>query len=460
MSSSSGSTLLVKTTAILLVVLIVALAAAYIQLSNNIQNINRKIGSIQGQVQKLGSTQNTSQSQLSTLEEKIRELSEQISQLQEAQKNNTGSLNSKIAALAENITTLQARLAMLEAMQANTTSNLSARLASLEAELNTLQNQLSRLQAEYENRMFPATITDATGDTVVVESRPERIVALAPSVVEILYYINATDRLVGVTQYTDWPPSVVNAIHNGTIQVVGGYWNPSLEKILSLNPDLVIGVANVPSQAQIKKELKAYGIPMILLPQSTIQDIGRALIMAGEATGNIAQAARAASEFESHIMSIKIAGEKVQSRETVAIVVWVNPIIIAGNGTFQGDAISWIGAVNAFNNMTGWKPISPEQLLEAKPQVIILDGIPVENFTSYLNSTLGANATMQIPAIAEGRVYSIMPPLTDIMSRPSPRFAYALLVLQYIVYPEIYNETVQSVPHTISTIPNIAWPAP
>ncbi len=458
-----------KVAAAAIIIALIALplsAYAITSLHKSLQETNNQIQALRSELEKLNSNQTSQltsvENQVKALETTSQQLARQLRMINEeiaASKANQTRLSSQLFSLAKNLSTLQAVLTSLQQQVTSLNATQAKQLEQLQEQVASLEARIKKLEEEYANRMFPAVVRDATGGTVVIEERPTRIVALAPSVTEILYYVNATDRLVGVTQYTDWPPSVVERVKNGEIQVVGGFWNPSLEKILALNPDLVIGVANVPSQAQIKQELAAYGIPMILLPQNSILAIRDAILMVGEATGNIAEAARAASQYMAHIMSIKLAGEGVSEKARVALIVWLNPLYVAGNNTFQGSGIEWIGAENAFANVTGWAAVSPEALLEAKPTVIITTNIPPKNLTDYLNQTLGENATQQIPAVKDHRIYCIQGNLTDLINRPSPRFAMGLLLLQYLVYPQLYNATIQG-DQCLQTMPNITWPTP
>ncbi len=390
---------------------------------------------------------------LNSISVQITTLSNEITNIRN-QLNNTAS-SKDLDTLANRISTIEANLILLnQTLQAVNSSN-NQQITNLIDQINTLQKQLDTLRIKLEQLEFPVTVTDATGDTIIISARPERIVALAPSIVEILYYVNATDRLVGATDYTDWPPQIAEAMENGTIANVGSFYSPNIEAILSLNPDLVIGLDNVPSHAEIKEILGSRGIPMILLPQNDVYAIKESILIVGKATGNLAEATRAASNYEAEILSLKVASQQVEKAH-VAIIVYINPIFIAGEGTFHSSGLNWIGAENAFANYTGWAAVSPEDLLEASPDVIILTGINVTDLVSYLNQTLG-NETMSIPAIANNRVYCIGYPLTNLLDRPSPRYAEGLLLLQYIIYPQLYNATESQIPQCITSFPNITF---
>jgi len=328
-------------------------------------------------------------------------------------------------------------------------------------DIQALQEKIVQLEEAlnktYEAIFFPAEIVDGTGDIVVVPARPQRIVSLAPAVTETLYYVGAADRIVAVDSYSNWPAWIAEARDNGTLIDVGGPWTPSVEAILVAEPDLVIGVAGIGPQEQVKKILAAYGIPVILLPQESIADIKRSIMIVGYATGNVEEAASTLLEFEANLSRIQVA-VPVEKR-SVALVVWVNPLYVAGSNTFQGDMLVFVGAENAFANVTGWAMIAPEALVEASPDIIILSGVELEVFYQFINETLG-DAAQGIPAIANNLVFCVGQPYNDMLVRPSPRIVGGLVLLQYIVYPEIYGATWDDIPRCINatTMPSLPIP--
>lgn len=343
--------------------------------------------------------------------------------------------------------------------------NITERITLLKSSINesqkSLLEQLNRLEEKVksleEKILFPTTVTDGSGDQVIIPARPSRIVSLAPSATEILYFVNATDRLVGVDSYSDFPEWIPVARENGSLIDVGGFWNPSVEAILSANPDLVIGVAGVTAHQQLKQLLKAYGIPVVLLPQKSLSDIKESILIAGEATGNIDEAVKAAVQFESSLSKIKYANYTTTPK--VALIVWLNPVWTAGNSTFQSEAVFWAGGVNAFENYTGWITVSPEELVQAAPDIIVGVGVNTTAIISYLQQQLGDSA-YQIPALANNQVYCIGSPYSDMLKRPSPRIIEGILALQLVIHPEIYGYTPSTLPScingtTLPTLPSI-----
>jgi len=347
--------------------------------------------------------------------------------------------------LVAQIEEIQARL--LEYPTKEDIQALQERIALLEEALNKT----------YEAIFFPVEIVDGTGDLVVVPDRPERIVSLAPAATETLYYVGAADRIVAVDSYSNWPAWIEEARNNGTLIDIGGPWTPSVEAILAAEPDLVIGIAGIGPQEQVKKILSAYGIPVILLPQESIADIKRSIMIVGYATGNVEEAASTLLEFEANLSRIQVAVPA--EKRSVALIVWVNPLYVTGSDTFQGDMLVFVGAENAFADVSGWGMVAPEALVEASPDIIILSGVELETFYQFINETLG-EAAQTIPAIADNLVFCVGHPYNDMLVRPSPRIVGGLVLLQYIIYPEVYGATWDDIPRCINatTLPGLPEP--
>ena len=377
----------------------------------------------------------------------LESLDERLSNLEEnaATRQDIEAVNANIEDVRAQVNELAASLA--EAATAEDLNRLASRLEELAEKVNGLEEKL----------LFPATIVDGTGSEVVIPSRPERIVSLAPSTTEALYFVGALDRIVGVDSFSDYPPEIKNMTESGEVAVIGGFADPSIEEILALNPDLVVGVAGWGPHEKVKLILESMGIPVVLLPQESINDVRRGILILGIATGNIDQAVTALREFDAKIYLAKYYSETVTPVRT-ALIVWVNPIWVAGGGTFQNDIIEYAGGVNVFANITGWASVSPEDLLAADPEVIILThDMNATEFTSYLEDALG-DAAYNITAVREGRIYTIQGDYDNLLSRPSPRVADGVALLLYILHPDLYNASAPPSIVSPETVPEIPLP--
>ncbi|ASJ12309.1 ABC transporter substrate-binding protein [Thermococcus thioreducens] len=269
---------------------------------------------------------------------------------------------------------------------------------------------------------YPLTITDFAGRQVTIEKEPERIVSLAPSITETLFYIGAGDKLVGVTKWADFPPAVEN------ITRVGGYGQyANLEIIASLNPDLIIADG---FSMSILNELEKIA-PVVIVDPKNMSGIYRKIELLGEIT-NREEAARAViAEMKAKVNYITstVAGT---SRPKVLFITWWNPLYVPGSGTFQDDLIRLAGGENIFSDMNGWAQVSLEQVLERNPDVIILSahaGITAEELcnTPLINTN----------AFKNGMVFTISD--DNLVSRPGPRIVHGLEEIAEYLHPDAFN---------------------
>ncbi|NJE61023.1 ABC transporter substrate-binding protein [Thermococcus sp. 21S7] len=269
---------------------------------------------------------------------------------------------------------------------------------------------------------YPITITDFANRTVTIESEPKRVVTIAPSITEDLYYLGLFDRVAGVTDFDDFPPEVANVTR------IGGYGKyANLEVIASLNPDLIL----VDSfSTAILGDLEKIA-PVVVVDPHGMNDIPKALELLGRVFNAEESAKRVTAEFQEEVKAISsmVAGEP---RVGVFYVVWNNPLMTAGGGTFIGDVIELAGGENIFNDTTGWPTVSPEQVLERDPDVILLTphcGMSVQDvYKGPLANTKAAK---------EGRVYMIEN--ENDLIHPSPRVVKGLEAVAKLLHPDAFQ---------------------
>ncbi len=459
----SGKVSALHVSAALAVLLLLIIGAGF-------YTIYQKLGSLESQVAEISENYERVSSDIEAIKAEIRESQEGVESINdsiESLSRRVGEIESKlgdvasledlerilqdVAEISAAIETLGERIAELEEAASGEEEQIQGLVTQLEDLRFKLEQLGQRVDQLYESLFFPATIVDGTGQTVIVSERPERVVSLAPSVTEALYYINALDMLVGVDDYSDFPPEVVEAREAGTIASIGGFWNPSIEAILELEPDLVIGVTSVPSHLQVKEVLEAYGIPVLLLPNNSLSDVRESLIMLGKATGKVSEAYTTALKFDMALAALGIViggGEPLD----VAVVVWPNPLFVVGGGNWEDEIIAKAGGVNVYGDIPGWPQVSYESLVERNPDIIIImsgAGVTVEDFIAALESQLG-DAAYEITAVREGRVYVLQGAYNDSFARPSPRTALSAYVLAAIMSPEAFGLDLGDIPEVVS----------
>lgn len=276
-------------------------------------------------------------------------------------------------------------------------------------------------------RRGPVSAVDDAGREIRLERLPAKIVSMAPSNTEILFAIGLGDRVVGVTNYDNYPPEVSG------ITKVGDAWTPDYEKIVSLAPELVLAVGTPDSQ--LVKGLEGYGLKVFILQAATIDQVASDIELVGKITGAEKQARKVAQETRARVQAVRAkvpaVGDAARPRVFWALdaELWT-----VGPGSFVDDLIVSAGGRNVGASLgLPYGKFSEESLLEADPDVII---IPVLDpaVPDALSRLAGWNS---LKAVREGRVYQIDP---DIVSRPGPRIAEALEQVARLLYSDLFGK--------------------
>jgi iron complex transport system substrate-binding protein len=227
-------------------------------------------------------------------------------------------------------------------------------------------NKQSLTDSSYDkNKPFPVTLTDDMGRNVFLKSEPQRIVSLAPSNTELLFYLGLGERVVGVTTYCEYPEEAK------LITKIGGFNNPSLEKIVALKPDLVLATD---VHQGLVKGLEDAGLNVLVVKSNTIEGIFNAVQMVGRAAGVEDRAVELTKGLRDRVNTIseKIAKIPQDQRPTVYYEMWYEPFMSVSGDTLIGQIIELAGGINITDNSSQQYPhISEEVIIEANPQVMI-----------------------------------------------------------------------------------------
>ncbi len=281
----------------------------------------------------------------------------------------------------------------------------------------------------------PATeeikFTDALGDEIVLTETPQRIVSLAPSITEILFEIGAGGQVVGRTDYCNYPKEAL------ALPSIGGFSAEaiSLETIISLEPDLVIGGSIY--QAEVIKALTDAGVPAFVSQPANLAEIKDSLGLIGKITGHADEAAASADEMQARIDAVTEAVSAVPAdqRPTVFYEVWHEPLMSANGVTVVGELIDLAGGVNMFADLTDEYPtVSVEQIVEVDPQFIIGPSSHGDQMTAEV---IGAREGWgNLSAVKNNAIYIVD---GDIVSHASPRIVIVLEEFAKILHPDLFK---------------------
>lgn len=212
------------------------------------------------------------------------------------------------------------------------------------------------------------SLTDDAGHKVTLAAPAQRIVALAPHIVETLYVAGAGKQIVGAVEYSDYPQSAKS------IRRIGSYSSFDIESLLALKPDLVIGWETGNSPAAIEK-IRKLGIPVYLSQSNRVAQIAHEIENFGKLAGTERVAQPAADTFRKRLDRLE---KDNRGRPTVTVFYQVSdaPLMTIGGQQIISNAIAICGGQNIFASLTPMAPvISPEAVIAANPEAIMTAGM-------------------------------------------------------------------------------------
>jgi iron complex transport system substrate-binding protein len=270
-----------------------------------------------------------------------------------------------------------------------------------------------------------AAFTDELGRPVSPRHVPSRrVVSLAPNVTELLFAIDADDQLVGVDQYSDQPAGLVEKIRR-----VGNDYQPSLETIVALSPDVVFTSLSA-NRRETAEALERLGVPVFVTDTPAVADLDRTLRDLGAVTGHAPQAERQIAQNHAGFERLRRRA-RGRPRPRVLVVVWDEPLYVAGKGTFTHDLIDLAAGENVAADAVGFAKYPLERVLRAAPDVIVLP--------THAPETKGAEAIRYwsrwalLPAVRTHRVHAIE---DAIISRPGARLVAGAELLFGLFHPD------------------------
>jgi iron complex transport system substrate-binding protein len=270
----------------------------------------------------------------------------------------------------------------------------------------------------------PVTVTDDAGEEVTLAEPAARVVSLAPANTEIAYAIGAGDRMVGGTSYDDYPEEAK------ALPKIGDFANPSVEKIVAMQPDLVLAAGGV--QDGLRSKLEKLGMQVYVIDPVTFDGVVDDIRELGQLMGVQDQAEHVAQTMEAAAAAV---AAKVGSldKPVTFVEIYSKPLMTAGSGSFIDDLVTHAGGVNLGAAAgQGYPYYSSETLIDEDPAVYIA--------VSGAQSTPGEIAKRPgyagLTAVKDGRVYVID---DNLIARPGPRLVEGLQQLAEMIHPEAYQ---------------------
>lgn len=268
------------------------------------------------------------------------------------------------------------------------------------------------------------SLVDDAGRQVRLPRPARRVVSLIPSATEILVAVGAGDRLVGRTDFDRGP--AVDALPS-----VGGGMNPSIEAIVALRPDLVLGWETKGDQST-RERLEELGVPVFAVEADDTTDVFRTVGSLGRLTGRAPAADSLSAGLRRELAEVaaSVAG---RPQPTVFFLVWNDPPMTAGPGTFISQVLGVAGGRNVFADVAGeWPNVALEEIVRRQPDFLVLPQ-GEKGGAHDVAQLRGAPGWRELRAMREGRVVTID---SEMMNRPGPRLGEAARALRDALHPD------------------------
>ena len=275
----------------------------------------------------------------------------------------------------------------------------------------------------------PGDFTDDVGRVVTMHKVPERIVSHVPSITETLFALGLGERVVGVSDYCDYPEEAKLK------PSVGNYYNPTVEKIVELEPDLVL--TDGYSEGLIV-QLEDLGITSFVINPKDIDHILRDIELVGKITGTEERAKELLEDMQKRISRVL---NQVKDAPRVKVfyvfdATDLNSPWTAGPGSIIDSLISMAGGENIAAKAEGsWVQFSIEALVNSDPEIIIIDA-------HHGTAVIAPAALKEHPvwgrtsAVKEGRVFAVD---GDLVNRNGYRIVQGLEEVAKIIHPELFE---------------------
>ena len=266
-------------------------------------------------------------------------------------------------------------------------------------------------------------VVDDLGRLVTINGTPERIISLAPSNTEILFALGLGDKVVGVTMYCDYPAEAQDK------EKVGDYYGPDMEKIIALQPDLIL--ATDFHRFDLIPALELQGFVVFAVAPQTLGDVQDSIDKIGKITGKETEALELVNGMTNNIAEMEEQMDELEEKPRVFYITWHDPLWTVGRNTWIDDLINISGGVNIFSQyFESGAMVEIEWVILLDPEIII---------TSEWSYDWALNATelASTNASQTGRIYTFD---DDLAQRPGPRLVEGLEWFAYLIHPEIYEE--------------------
>lgn len=266
-------------------------------------------------------------------------------------------------------------------------------------------------------------VVDDLGRLVAINGTPQRIISLAPSNTEVLFALGLGDKVVGVTMYCDYPPEALEK------EKVGGYYGPDIEKIIALEPDLILATGF--HRFELIPALEAQGFTVFAVAPQTLDEVLESIQTVGKITGKEEEALELVNEMKSKIEETEEQTKELDEKPRVFYITYHDPLWTVGRNTWIDDLIWIAGGNNTFSQyFESGAMVEIEWAVFLNPEIIIASEWSYE---WAQNETLLASTN----ASQTDRIFTCD---DNLVQRPGPRLVEGLEWFAHFIQPDIFPE--------------------
>lgn len=281
-----------------------------------------------------------------------------------------------------------------------------------------------RTDGRRQNEGLYLQFEDSYHRVITMDRIPSRVISVAPNITEIIFALGKGKTLVGRTEYCDYPAEA------GKIESIGTIMEPNLEKIVELNPDIVI--ASTHFQKGVCEKLEDMGIKVVVLDaEESFDGVYHLIKQVGKVLGSSEKAAERVSDLQKRVADITLKVDNAPKPRVYYIVFYGDSgFYTAGQDTFIGNMLKMAGGDNVAADSKGWQ-YSIEKLVAKDPEILICS-----KFYHTKEIIERAPGFRDLKAVKAGRLLEIDHNLLD---RQGPRLAEGLETLARLLHPEVFG---------------------
>jgi iron complex transport system substrate-binding protein len=269
---------------------------------------------------------------------------------------------------------------------------------------------------------WPLRLRDGLGNTIELTGPAKRVVSLSPNLTEIVCFVGGYDQLVGVTDFDKYPPEIASKPR------MGGIVNPSLEKVVAAKPDVVL-VARGLDRGLIDR-LRSQGVQVFGSDPQNLDDVRALTEQVAQILGRASTARSRLDALRAQIAQTERAVVRPDVKPKALAVIEVDPLFVAGSGSFVDDLLRLAGYSNAAEGSKPWAQWSAERVLAANPDLVFFVSEHGE-ISRGMDPDLAARLKTRSPwrnlkAVQQGCLFSVT---DDYVTIPGPRLVKGLAEL-------------------------------